>query len=258
MATNREEYLKSVRDRLIKQIEENNAAWQRPFEAGDYSFTDIPVNSKGIPYKGMNFLNLMSVAQEQGYSDNRWLTFNGAKELGGKVIKGEKASDIYYFKFSETVKVNKKDKDGNDILDEKGKPIKTSVEIRLDKPRVFFAKVFNAQQIEGLPPREQNVKKLEEWERHEAAERILASSNAKIIHQVGERAYYSPSDDHIVLPERSQFPTHDAYYATALHELGHWTGHSSRLNRNLEGGFGSENYAKEELRAEIASMLIGQ
>ena len=255
---NQQEYLQAVTDRLIKQIEDNNAPWQRPFEPGDYSFTDIPVNVKGKPYSGMNMLHLMSVAQERGFTDNRWLTFNGAKELGGKVLKGEKASDIYYWKFTDTITANKKDKEGNEIIGENGKPVKIKIEVKLDKPRVFFAKVFNADQLEGLPPREQTVKKLEEWERHEIAERILKNSGVPIIHKVGEQAYYSPSQDHIVLPERTQFKSSDLYYATALHELGHATGHESRLSRDLSGGFGSEDYAKEELRAEISSMMVGQ
>lgn len=253
-----QEYLESVTERLIKQIENNQASWQRPYEAGNYTGTDVPVNIKGNPYNGMNMLNLWAIADEKGYTDNRWITFNGAKELGAKVKKGEKASDIYYWKFTDTLTANKKDKDGNDVLDEKGKPIKIKLEVKLDKPKVFWAKVFNGDQLEGMPPRETNFKKLEEWERHEIAERILKASGVEIIHKPSERAYYSPSNDHIVLPERSQFKSSDMYYATALHELGHATGHESRLNRDLTGNFGSESYAKEELRAEIASMLIGQ
>lgn len=253
-----QEYLESVTERLIKQIENNQASWQRPYEAGNYTGTDVPVNIKGKPYNGMNMLNLWAIADEKGYTDNRWVTFNGAKELGAKVKKGEKASDIYYWKFTDTLTANKKDKDGNDVLDEKGKPIKIKLEVKLDKPKVFWAKVFNGDQLEGMPPRETNFKKLEEWERHEIAERILKASGVEIIHKPSERAYYSPSNDHIVLPERSQFKSADMYYATALHELGHATGHESRLNRDLTGSFGSESYAKEELRAEIASMLIGQ
>ncbi|WP_256562624.1 zincin-like metallopeptidase domain-containing protein, partial [Pseudomonas sp. HMSC066A08] len=66
------------------------------------------------------------------------------------------------------------------------------------------------------------------------------------------------STDSITLPERNQFPTADNYYATALHELGHWTGHPSRLDRDLAHPFGSEGYAREELRAEIASLMLGE
>ncbi len=258
MSNKQKEYLQQVTDRLIKQIENNTASWQRPFEAGNYAGTTVPVNIKGKPYNGMNMLSLMSIAEEKGYTDNRWLTFNGAKELGAKVKKGEVASDIYYWKYVDTVTVNKKDKQGNDVLDEKGNNVKEKINIKLSKPQVFFAKVFNAEQLEGMPPIDHTKNKLEEWERHDIAERILKASGVEIIHKPSETPYYSPTQDHIVLPERGQFKTADNYYATALHELGHATGHESRLNRGLWGVFGSETYAKEELRAEIASMMIGQ
>lgn len=88
-------------------------------------------------------------------------------------------------------------------------------------------------------------------------EHILKASGASITHAPGDRAFYRPATDSIHLPDRGQFPTADNYYATALHELGHWTGHASRLDRDLAHPFGSEGYAKEELRAEIASMIVG-
>ena len=88
----------------------------------------------------------------------------------------------------------------------------------------------------------------------ERAEHILKASGATITHAAGDRAFYRPSTDSITLPERGQFPSSDRYYATALHELGHWTGHASRLDRDLAHPFGSEGYAKEELRAEIAAI----
>src|ERR1017187_1828754 len=82
-------------------------------------------------------------------------------------------------------------------------------------------------------------------------------SGARIDHEEGDRAYYAPVPDRIVLPQHAQFQSSDGYYATALHELGHWTGHTSRLARDLSNPFGSEGYAREELRAEIASMMLG-
>ena len=249
-----DEYLQSLADRLVEQIENNKAPWQRPFDAGH--FPDMmPVNVNGTAYKGTNMLNLMLEADRKNYSDNRWLTFNAAKELGAKVNKGEKGTDIFFYKFPDEPTQKAKDADGNFILDKDGKPLEEP-----SRPVIVWSKVFNAEQIDGLPPREQTntTRALEEWERHEAAERILKASGVEIIHRGGERAYYSPHQDKIVLPERSQFKSNDAYYATALHELGHATGHSSRLNRDLGGAFGSERYAKEELRAEIASMTLGQ
>ena len=93
-----------------------------------------------------------------------------------------------------------------------------------------------------------------EWEGHERADALIRSSGVRVDHVAGDRACYSLKDDRVVLPERSQFPSQDAYTHTALHELGHATGHPSRLNRPTlvdHGGFGTETYAREELRAEI-------
>lgn len=89
-----------------------------------------------------------------------------------------------------------------------------------------------------------------------APRRFSKPPNAVIHHKLGNAAFYSPSTDSITLPERGQFANASDYYDTALHELGHWTGHESRLNRDLSGRFGTPDYAKEELRAEIASMML--
>ncbi|WP_439847751.1 zincin-like metallopeptidase domain-containing protein, partial [Neisseria gonorrhoeae] len=96
------------------------------------------------------------------------------------------------------------------------------------------------------------------WNPDERAENILKNSGAVIDHRHGDRAFYSPSRDSITLPLREQFESPGAYYETALHELGHWTGHADRLNRDLSHPFGSEGYAREELRAEIASLMLSQ
>ncbi|MCB1976022.1 MAG: hypothetical protein KDE66_03260, partial [Nitrosomonas sp.] len=109
-------------------------------------------------------------------------------------------------------------------------------------------------QIDNLP---ELVIEPPTWNPIERAEQILQASNAAIEHGEFDRAFYRPVTDRIHLPHKHQFETPDRYYATALHELGHWTGHESRLNRDLAHPFGSEGYAREELRAEIASMLLG-
>ena len=99
--------------------------------------------------------------------------------------------------------------------------------------------------------------KTPDWDRHERAEAVLKASGAEIRHDQPDRAFYRPATDRIHLPPRDSFPSADTYYATALHELGHWTGHPSRLDRDLAHPFGSVGYAKEELRAEIASLMVG-
>src|SRR5690606_7635428 len=92
----------------------------------------------------------------------------------------------------------------------------------------------------------------------EQIDKLRAPSGAHIDHRSRKKAYYSPVQDMIVMPLKEQFSDPERYYSTALHELGHWTGHESRLNRPFVNAFGSEGYAREELRAEINSMLIGQ
>ena len=203
----------------------------------------------GKRYKGINAIHLMA----QGRSDARWMTYKQAAAEGAQVRKGEKGTPVQYWKFSE--EQTKLDEQGKPVLDGEGKPVKESV--MLERPRVFFATVFNAEQIDGLPPIQQTKKTEQQWEAVERAEHILNASGAKIIHAAGDRAFYRPSTDSITMPERGQFESADRYYATALHELGHWTGHASRLDRDLSNPFGSEGYAKEELRAEIASMILG-
>lgn len=238
-----------VAAKLIEQLKAGTAPWQKSWQPG-VSNSYLPMNpTTGKRYKGINAIHLMA----QGYDDARWLTYKQASAMGAQVRKGEKGTAVQYWKFEE--EREKLDSQGKPVLDAKGKPIKQVV--RLERPRVFFATVFNAQQMDGMPPLQQGTKKEQAWDTHERAEHILKASGANIQHVAGNRAFYRPSTDSITLPERSQFPTADNYYATALHELGHWTGHPSRLDRDLAHPFGSEGYAKEELRAEIASMIVG-
>ncbi|EAJ5683720.1 DNA primase, partial [Campylobacter lari] len=116
------------------------------------------------------------------------------------------------------------------------------------------AYVFNAEQIENMPKLEQK-QEIDNFKTIKEAQKILNDSKA-IIHHQGNRAFYNVANDTITLPMKENFLSEGAYYATALHELGHWSGHESRLNRDLNHPFGSKEYAKEELRAEIASFLF--
>jgi antirestriction protein ArdC len=239
----------AVAEKLIEQLKAGTAPWQKPWSPGEPS-SYLPMNpTTGKRYKGINAIHLMS----QGHSDARWMTYKQAAAVGAQVRKGEKGTPVQYWKFSE--EQDKLDDKGKPVLDPQGKPVKET--IMLERPRVFFATVFNAEQIDGLPPLQQQTKTEQQWDAIDRAEHILKASGARITHAAGDRAFYRPSTDSITMPERSQFETADRYYATALHELGHWTGHPSRLDRDLGHPFGSEAYAKEELRAEIASMILG-
>jgi putative DNA primase/helicase len=241
-------YSETVANKIIEQLEQGTAPWQKPWQPGELELPHNPTTGK--EYKGINALWL----HMQGRDDPRWMTYNQAGNEGAQVRKGEKGSQIVYWKFSDEKKET--DEQGKPVIDpETGK--QKTITVQLERPRSFTAVVFNAEQIDGLPPREPRVMRSEP-ERHARAEAVLTNSGADIRHEEGNRAFYRPSTDSITLPERSQFPTSDNYYATALHEVGHWTGHPSRLDRDLSNPFGSEGYAREELRAEIASLMIGE
>jgi len=246
MKNSKKAFHEQVAENLIAQLKQGTAPWQKPWQPGD-PVTALPHNTtSGNRYRGINALQLMS----QPFADTRWMTYKQASALGAQVKKGEKGTQIQYWKFNE--ERFKKDDNGKPLLNREGQPIKALV--KLERPRAFYANVFNAEQIDGLPP--PNIK-APDWNPLERAEQILQASNAVIQHGEFDRAFYRPTTDRIHLPHKNQFSTPDGYYSVALHELGHWTGHASRLNRDLSNPFGSEAYAKEELRAEIASMLLG-
>ncbi|WP_156471647.1 ArdC family protein, partial [Snodgrassella sp. CFCC 13594] len=244
-----EEYAQAIADELIGMIEQGTAPWQKPWTPVQGS--DVPYNHlTGRPYSGSNVLYLWM----QERSDPRWLTYKQAQSVDAQVRKGEQGAKL--IKLVTHAERVKKDDSGKVIKDQHGEPVKEMA--KLDRPFVKGFTVFNAEQIEGLPKLERPPLPELQWGVHSPAEQILAASGANIEHRPGNRAFYSTMQDRIVLPEKAQFPDAGSYYATALHELGHWTGHPNRLDRDLSGSFGSVSYAKEELRAEIASMMINR
>lgn len=239
------DFYEEVAEKFIEKLKEGTAPWQREWDAGAGV---LPFNpTTGNRYRGINVLILM--AQER--DDSRWMTYRQAQKIGAQVRNGETGTPIIYWKTHEEQPL--KDEQGKARLGEDGKPLKVLVE--LERPRAFLSRVFNAEQIDGLP---QIIKTDRQWNPIERAEALLERSGAVIRHRAQPRAFYSVQDDAITLPEKGQFYDANGYYATALHELGHWTGHGDRLNRDMEHPRGSEGYAREELRAEIASMMLGQ
>ncbi|EGU0150150.1 DUF1738 domain-containing protein [Vibrio parahaemolyticus] len=244
-------YHEQMAEKIIDALESGSAPWIKPWKAGQVP--DKPTNAvTNKPYRGWNslYLSMLQPTSE----DQRWCTYNQAQDLGAQVRQGEKGSVIQYWKFEEK-QLKRDEATGKPILDERGK--KQYENVRLERPKVFHAVVFHASQIDNmpeLPPK----KEIPEWERHEAAERYLEASKANIFHDQNDSAFYNMRSDEIHLPPKGQFEQADAYYATALHELGHWTGHESRLDRDMAHPFGSQSYAKEELRAEISSYMLGQ
>lgn len=232
------DYRKEVTERIVKMIEQGTAPWQRPWDLKK-AMMARPHNINGRPYHGINSLLLWSVSMDKGYNDPRWLTFKQINELGGKIKKGEKSVVVEYWQWTKK-EVDKET--GEEQL------------IKLEKPRRFTANVFNAMQTTGLP--ELKIEPLK-FSPHERAENIIKAAGVNIIESIDGRAYYSPNSDLIAVPPKNTFATQDGYYSTVLHEIGHSTGHKSRLNRFEPGAkFGNAVYAREELRAELASTFL--
>ena len=244
---------KAMVDQLLAFIESNPTAW----EAGWYKVGGAPRNGKtGKNYNGLNALWLYLLAENKGYTDPRWVTYQQAKELKASVKAGEKSSNVFYWSWydkktkkpfdEETVKDMSKD-ERQKYLDENVRPV------------LKYYQVFNASQCNNFPKldAEQQEMPADERARQNATiESIIANSAAPVYYDGGNRAYYSPGQDSIHLPEIKRFHTMQDYYATALHEIAHSTGHASRLNREMISIFGTSDYAKEELRAELASVFM--
>ncbi|PJL52192.1 hypothetical protein B9Y60_10530 [Stenotrophomonas maltophilia] len=246
--TTRENYIQEVANGIIQELEKGTAPWQMPWQ-GDGVNNQFPVNSvTGNAYRGANLMHLLVQQIKQKYESNVWMTYKQATEAGAQVRRGEKSTVICFADFSKFNAQQEAIKNG-EWIDEKA---------LLKGPLMIYSNVFNASQIDGLKNTFVPPVPLQESERLEIAEKLLKDSGA-VIHHGGNRAFYrGGSSDEIHLPDWERFKSKEHYYATALHELGHWTGHPTRLNRKMGNGFGTEDYAKEELRAEISSMLMSQ
>ena len=212
--------------------------WQKPWDTRDI----MPINAvTKKEYRGCNIPFLLTSSTTQGYDDPRWMTYNQAYENGWHVKKGEKGTKI---EFWSAIQKSNSDEDSYEDSDE-------------DNPH-FFCKiytVFNAAQVEGIPPLEKKAQGKQSFTPHKKAERIMANCGVPILYG-GGRAGYILELDEIHMPVKERFHDEAHFYATALHEIAHSTGHASRLNRELSGKMWSPQYAQEELRAEMASAFM--
>jgi antirestriction protein ArdC len=228
-----------VTARIVAELEAGAPPWIRPWSAT--AGTNTPCNaSTNRPYSGCNVV-LLWMAQAAGYRTPRFLTFKQALELGGNVRKGEHGTKVYFVK-----QLQVRDKGADD-----------EAATRL-VPMLREYTVFNIDQCENLPARvttPSSVEPRNKDERDATIDEFLACSGATIREGFGE-AYYRPSDDFISLPRFEAFKSAAHFYAVAFHELGHWTGHKSRLDRDLRHRFGDRAYAAEELVAELCAALL--
>lgn len=202
-----------------------------------------------VYYRGGNRFRLMNAAIENGYKDPRWCTYIQAKENGWQVMKG--ARGILCEKWILSKEVEDIDSEGKVALDKDGKPIKKT--ISLERPLVNYFIVFNGEEIKGMPKLE--LPTLNYDEGLMLAENFIQSSECPIKEVAQDQAYYDPLNDIIVTPLKESFITSTDFLRTTLHEMAHSTGHPNRLDRPIMNMFGTPDYAREELNAEIGAIF---
>lgn len=250
---------KQLVDAILENLKNGNLFWIQGWKN-----VGAPISAiTGKKYNGINRLFLSLAMSEHKYKDNRWLTYKQMEDKGWTFKRDEEGNNlgkgagvaIEYFELrdKETKKpFNKHVLDGM-TQDEKQEYFDENV-----FPMRKYYRVFNGDIIDGIPALES--KKIDANGINERAEKLLqywSENEAEIIYG-GDKAYYTEKADEVHLPFKNQFLNYAEYYSTALHEVGHSTGHSSRLNRDLSGKFGTDKYAEEELRAELASMFLEQ
>ncbi|MCX5871084.1 MAG: zincin-like metallopeptidase domain-containing protein [Deltaproteobacteria bacterium] len=229
-----------ITERIINSLEAGVIPWTRPWETARYGEQRNAVTDRS--YRGVNIMLLNLVANMKGFVDTRWMTFRNAEKLGGHVKKGEKGTGIVFWQFLKAME--QKGSSAVDSEDAKQKMV----------PFVRMYTVFNVEQCENIELSPLKITVGPEGTKNLEAEKIISLPNLKY---GGSRAYYSQSKDHIVLPVREAFENLDFYFSTAYHEILHWSGHPSRLNRKLGIRFGDQDYAFEELVAEIGAAFLG-
>lgn len=232
-------------ERFLQALQQGEIPWKACWQQSR------PTNAAtGKVYRGVNALSLSGWAQELGYSDPRWCTYRQAQDKGWQVRKGAKGCKVEYWAYYDTLQ---------------GKLLSWPEAVRLCRQdrayqvnlllRCRTSTVFNAAQIEGIPPLESNQTNIDAI--RQQRDTLLRNMELRY-EEHGEQPYYDVQADLVVLPQESSFDDTYAYLCTFLHECGHATGHESRLNRDMSGEFGSERYAREELRVEIASAFAAQ
>ena len=214
---------------LIEAVRNNTAPWQKAWATGELT---APYNAtKGNIYAGRNAVRLTIEAQRRGFTDPRWATFKQIQEMGGMVRAGERSTSILFF--GQTTKEDEK----------------TGEEKQVRIARSYL--VWNIEQT-NLPRLSREELRAVEPDLPAFAA-LLQYHNPVFVHG---NPSYSPDYDHISIPDKAEFSDDAAYYATVLHEMTHWTGHESRLDRAFLNQFGTPAYAHEELVAELSSYML--
>lgn len=235
---------------FIDCLKKDTIPWHRSWSA-----TERPYNAvTNTAYHGANSLWLSYNQFAREFEDPRWCTFKQAQTQGWKIKPGSKGTRVEFWSLYDTEEKRK-------LTQREAKQLSDELTLEEFKNRVKpisnVYTVFNGEQIDGIPKYEEKTYELNTEELLQKRDTLLKNMNVDFS-EGGDKAFYNPSRDRITLPEMNKFETEYDYMATLLHEAGHATGHISRLNRDMTGVFGSPEYAREELRAEIASAFAAQ
>jgi antirestriction protein ArdC len=228
-----------VTGRVIAELEAGRLPWVQPWD-GAACGCAMPANAvSGRTYSGINVLILWSAVIDGGYASQRWLTYRQAQAAGGSVRRGDKGTTVCYA----------------DRFTPKSEQERARDEDRDARQLAFLKRftVFNVEQCEGLPEALAQVPQPPAELDMLPRVRALIEASGADVRIGGAHAYYAPGADYVAVPPQAAFHEPINWYRTTLHELGHWTGHTSRLGRDQSGMFGSAAYAREELVAEMAS-----
>ena len=235
MANDKFNIYQEITDRIISQLEKGMIPWQKPWIGGN----NVAFNR--ISKKPYSMLNQMILKH-----DGEYATYKQWSELGGTVRKGEKSEIVVFWKPYEVTETNKD-----------GKTVKKTI------PYLRYINVFHVSQVDGVEPMNRDEKTFTHEPIEEAEEvkrNYVQRENFKIMEVNSDRAFYSPSKDFIQIPTKEQYKDINEFYSTLFHEMIHSTGHASRLGRFEDtakaAAFGSEDYSKEELIAEIGGAAL--
>ncbi|MDE0432761.1 MAG: ankyrin repeat domain-containing protein [Bryobacterales bacterium] len=246
------QFTEQVAERVAKQVEQGKAPWQKGWDKPKGADLQ-PFNPATLKrFKGLNSVQLRSVAEEKGYNDPRWMSFQAANQIGAKIRKGERGTRVEYLRFPP----KSADKDAPSVgADGKLK----------EPPKISHHTytVFNAEQIEKMPPlEEQLAKEPQQHEICERAERMIEASGVKIEQpEAGQsHSYYDKSKDAIVMPDVEKFKSPEAYYGQAVKEMTNQAGHKAQQDRSEPQNEAQQNKAtaRQDMRSEMACLTINE
>lgn len=239
-------------EKFLKALKEKRLPWQQPWKNLNIRYGTQQNALSGRRYRGVNAAWLWAVAMEKGYEDPRWCTFKQATDQGWKIRKGEHGVPIEFWSIYDTAAKKKVSREEYDRI-VRADPTKAENY----KPISQFFTVFNGQQIDGIPhlPRRELNPEFKNTLMQQFTDQYFVNTGIEL-RRSGDAAYYHTAEDYITMPPKEQFYSESEYYQTLIHECAHSTGHASRLNRKFDQERSRAAYAKEELRAEIASNFV--